>query len=193
MKILPATLLFPGCLLLLLTACATTPRASFDHDPGANLSGYRTWYWLTDDRAILPAGREPEISPLILGRIADSIERQLSTQGYGKAASRAEADFVVTFTVGSREKVYVESYPWRYRGPWYWRPYYWDTDFITRTYTVGVLAIDIFDQQSRAPVWHGWTSKRVTAADRKAPDQPINDAVAAILANFPPPAASPAP
>jgi hypothetical protein len=183
--------LLPLCLALLAGACATPMESNFDFDPGASFSGYRSWYWLTDDRSITPPGREPGVSPLTLGRIADAIERELVARGFDKAPSRDKADFVVDFTVGSRERITVESYPWYYRGPWHWRPYYWEPQYVTRTYRVGTLAIDVFDQHSRAPAWHGWASKRITARDIEAPEQPIAEAVAAILANFPPPAPTP--
>lgn len=175
-------------LVMLCGACATTLPSHYDYDPSVDLSGYRTWYWLTDDRSIMPADRQPELSPLILQRIADYIEQHLGERGFAMAASREQADFVVTFTVGTREKIQIESYPFHYRGPWYWQPYYWDSHYEARTYTVGTLAIDVFDQRSRAPVWHGWTSKRVTTRDLEAPDEPVHRAVEAVLLNFPPPA-----
>ncbi len=186
---MPLSRLLLVCLGGILSgACATTMHSHFDFDPGAAFAGYKSYFWMSDDRSTLPAGREPGISALNLNRIANSIEATLAAQGFARASDREVADFVISFTVGTREKTYIESYPRHYRGPWGWHPYYWDEQFITRTYTVGTLAIDIFDQQSRAPVWSGWTSKHITSRDREDPATIIAEAVAAILANFPPPA-----
>jgi hypothetical protein len=172
--------------LTALAACATAPVARHDFDPAANFSGYRTFAWVSDNPLILPDGRSPEISALNLQRIVTAIENELAGKGYRKTADGESADFAVAFTVGTREKVNFESYPLAWRGRWYWQSGYWDYAVRARTYTEGVLAIDIFDGRSRAPAWHGWTSRRITERERSDPATAIREAVAAILAPFPP-------
>ena len=66
-------------------------------------------------------------------------------------------------------------------------PYYWPNVDV-EMYTEGMLAIDIFDNASREPVWHGWARKRILGADVANPETAINAAVSAILEDFPPPA-----
>jgi hypothetical protein len=172
--------------VLLVAGCATVMTARSDFDEQADFSKFRTFHWMSDNPLIMPNGRSPEISSLNLRRIVEAIEDELSRKGFAKASSRESADFVIAFTVGTREKVDIESYPAFYRGPWHWRSHFWDTEFRARTYTEGILAIDVFDQQTRNPVWHGWTSKRVKTADVEDPRSAIRTAVAAILAEFPP-------
>ncbi len=73
-----------------------------------------------------------------------------------------QADFVVAYTVGTREKIVSTSYPTTYQGDWGWHlygRYYYQTEVEHRTYTEGTLGIDIFDGKSKEPVWHGWASK----------------------------------
>ncbi len=53
-------------------------------------------------------------------------------------------------------------------------------------YTEGMLAVDVFDNESRQPVWHGWARKRITGRDIEDPEASIDEAVEAILADFPP-------
>jgi hypothetical protein len=62
--------------------------------------------------------------------------------------------------------------------------YYNDVD--VRQFTEGHLAIDAFDVALRRPVWHGYGTKNVTSAMRKDPEKAINEAVTAILKDFPP-------
>jgi len=93
--------------------------------------------------------------------------------------------------VGSREEIQVDSYPSSYRGTWGWagtRRYYgsgFATDTTVRQYTVGVLAIDIFDVATKSPVWHGMGEKNITTSDLEDRGALITLAVDSILAEFP--------
>ncbi|MEX2523598.1 MAG: DUF4136 domain-containing protein [Gammaproteobacteria bacterium] len=176
------------CLILpvLLAACTTILPVRTDYDREADFSEYRTFTWVSDDPMIMPEGGSPRVSPLNRQRIISAIETELQKMGYDKAAGNQEADFAVAFTVGTRERIDFDSYPLAYRRSWYWRPSYWDYEIRARTYEEGMLAIDIFDQATRKPVWHGFTHKRITSGDRSDPEPVIREAVAAILAKFPP-------
>ncbi|HET7756193.1 MAG TPA: DUF4136 domain-containing protein, partial [Steroidobacteraceae bacterium] len=116
----------------------------------------------------------------------------LARKGFNEASDAAAADFVVDFTVGSRERTDVRSYPAPYRGPWIWdRPgwwgySYWGTELDVRQYREGTLSIDIFDGRSRQPVWHGWAKKELTQSDLEHSEAPVRAAVDQVLAGFPP-------
>ena len=157
-----------------------------DYDREADFSGYKTYNWISDDPLIVPAGRTPAISPLNTRRILTAIEMELDRKGYARVAAGDTADFAVAFTVGTRERIDIDSYPRGYRGPWYWRPSYWNGGIHAITYEEGMLAIDIFDVSTRQPVWHGSTRKVITQRDVDYPAPVIREAVAAILAKFPP-------
>lgn len=176
-----------ACLLLaLLGACAGTLPVRTDYDRQADFSGYRTYTWVSDNPMLTPEGGNPAISPLTRRRIVTAIESELQRKGYTTAGSPEQADFAVAFTVGTRDRIDIDSYPTAYRGNWYWRHSFWYYDVRTWTYQEGMLAIDIFDQATHQPVWHGFTSKRITSSDRKDPASIIHQAVGAILAKFPP-------
>lgn len=176
------------CLVLLgmLAACATTWPVRTDYDKQADFSRYRTFAWVSDNPQLVPVGGNPEISPLSRQRIVTAIETALESKGYTKAADRKDADFAVAFTVGTRDRIDIDSYPAMYRGGWYWRHSFWYYEVRTWSYQEGMLAIDIFDQATHQPVWHGFTSKRITSGDRANPAPVIQAAVNAILAKFPP-------
>lgn len=173
-------------LIMMISACATILPVRMDYDRQADFSDYRTYTWMGDDPLIVPDGRSPEVSALNLRRIVTAIENELARKGYDKVSTGESADFAVAFTVGTRERVDVDSYPFMYRDNWRWRPRYWDYEIRTRTYQEGMLAIDIFDGTDRIPVWHGFTHKRITRSDMVDPTDTIREAVAAILTRFPP-------
>jgi hypothetical protein len=93
---------------------------------------------------------------------------------------------VLSYTVGARDRIDVQSYPVRFRSAWGWGWTYVGREADVSTYREGTLAIDIFDGRTNQPVWHGWATKRITERDVANAAEQIPIAVAAILARFPP-------
>jgi hypothetical protein len=172
--------------VLFITGCATTMETQSDHDPSQSFSGYSTFAWIADQPMMVPPAQVARVSPLNRKRIEDAIESELAAKGFRKSPDRAEASFVVSYTIGARYRVDVRSFPAPYTGPWRWGwPYYWN-DVDARMYTEGTLAIDVFDGATHQPVWHGWASKRILAQEVEQAAQEIPLTVAAILKDFPP-------
>jgi Domain of unknown function (DUF4136) len=169
-------------LVSLIAGCATIVADS-DQYGQANFSAYQTYGWIDGDPLMRPRGAEPSVSPLNVRRIQEAIESELSRKGYRKVEESLGADFVVSFTVGARDKIAVDSYPAPYRGPWEWGWYGHDVD--VRSYMEGTLSIDVFDGAKRQPVWHGWATKEVYESDVSNPAPVIKRAVSAILRKFP--------
>ena len=125
-----------------------------------------------------------------------AVEEALVARGYRQVTRPGEADFVLSFTVGSRESIQIDSYPTMsvgytagYPNHWRWGGAYYcceTQETRVREYTTGMLAIDVFDVEERRPVWHGTASKRVDESDRENAEEVIRAAVDAILAGFPP-------
>ncbi len=171
-----------------LTGCATV-KSGAHHNEFVSFDGYQSFAWIADDPLILGDGAQPPMSPLARKVIVQSIEDELVKKGFVYSSNPNQADFVVAYTVGTREKIVATSYPTAYRGAWGWHlygRYYYQTEVVHRTYTEGTLGIDIFDGKSKEPVWHGWASKSVTSADRNNPSPAIQKAVTAIIKRFPP-------
>jgi len=172
----------------LLTGCATV-KSGAHHDELASFDNYHSFAWIADKPLILGDGDQSSISPLAEKKIVQAIKDELIRKGFTYSDNSDQADFVVAYTVGTREKIVATSYPTAYRGSWGWHlygQYYYQTEFVHRTYTEGTLGIDIFDGKTKQPVWHGWASKTVTSADRNDPSPAIQEAVAAIIKQFPP-------
>ena len=181
-----------GSLLLLvvvyLVAGCTGLRSHSDYDPSVDFSRYQTYVWSESRRLGGVSEDEPYVSPLTLNRIQQSINSDLSAKGYRLEASADAADFRVAFTIGARDRVVIDTYPASYHRTWvhHWPYYGHGTAVDAHTYTEGMLAIDMFDQQSDKPVWHGVVRKRITQIDQAQERDKIAEAVAAILESFPP-------
>ncbi|ADJ27789.1 DUF4136 domain-containing protein [Nitrosococcus watsonii] len=174
-------------MIALASACATTIKGRSDYNPAVNFADYHTFSWIGDSPLIsAPSG----MNPINVQRIMDEIRHDLTAKGYRFVHDQTEADFVVSFTIGTRDKINIDSYPAAYGGYWGWGGrYYGGTGMMAtdvETYTEGVLAIDIFDVATHQPAWHGWAAEPITNSVRENPSPVIAEAVAAILSNFPP-------
>ncbi len=174
-------------LLLFALGCAGT-KAYSDFDPNGRFDTYRTFGWQSSEPQASAATAESSVQnldPLLARRIRDTIDARLEMKGYKRLSDWKGADFAVAFSVGSREKIQVQSSP-TMGGGWYGARggWYAGSTVSARSYTEGTLAIDIFDVQSHQAVWHGWASKRVTASMDRA--KLVDEVVSAILAKFPP-------
>jgi len=177
---------------IVLGAC-TAPgfKATHDYDDSVNFSSYQTFAWISKNPMKVGVTRDP-LNPLLEPAIMSSLERALVAKGYRFAKQPNAADFVLSFTVGSREEIRVDSYPSMggpaYAGRWGWGGAYYGhgTETTVRQYTKGMLAVDIFSVQQRRPVWHSVASKKISEDDRDNRTATIDAAVAAIMAGFPP-------
>lgn len=184
-------------LTAVFASCATGFKATHDHDPGHDFSAYQTFAWISAHPMKVGAtNRIP--NPLLEPRIMSTIDDALMAKGFKKTAEAKSADFVLSFTVGSREEIKVDSYPTMaggygayrgYPGHWGWGGAYYGygTDTSVRQYTKGMLAVDVFDVKERKPVWHGVATKSISESDREDAAGTIKAAVDVILVGFPPP------
>lgn len=177
----------------LLGACASTFKATHDHDPGNDFSNYQTFAWISKNP--MKVGQSVgAVNPLLEPRIMSALENALVAKNYRFVTEAAAADFVVSFSVGSREEIRVDSYPTMsmgygagYPGRWGGAYYGYNTmDTSVRQYTKGMLAVDIFDVNDRRPVWHSVATKTINESDRENMDETIKAAVDAIVVGFPP-------
>jgi hypothetical protein len=121
-------------------------------------------------------------------KIQDAIRSELERKGYSFTENRDEADFVVAYTVGTRENIRTSHYPVGYHGSWGWHvpgSYYYIRETTEHRYTEGTLGVDIFDNESKKPVWHGWAEKTITESDRADPSSVIREGVAKLFESFP--------
>ncbi len=181
---------------VVLGGCATGFEATYDHDPANDFAAYKTFAWVSEHP--MKVGAVERIpSPLLESQIMVTVESALGAKGYKLISDLDSADFALSFTIGSRAEIKVDSYPsmsagyagYGYPGRWgaWGGSYYgYGSETSVRQYTEGMLAIDVFDVEERRPVWHGVASKKISDSDRKDAGATVQAAVDAILAGFPP-------
>jgi len=177
-------------LMVLLTACATPGlKVNFDKNPNFNIGSAKTFAWLKESKALhITAG----FNPITKARIDKTIEETFINKGYKLVSDVTTADLAISYTVGSRNQIQVDSYPATFQGGFGWgRGYYgrygsvgMSTETHVRNYTQGELAIDIYDVKSKQPAWHGWATKKITQDDKEDIVTLINLVVTSTLANF---------
>ena len=173
--------------ITLLSGCTSAPVVDYDHS--VRFGSYKTFAFISDHPMILGSTSFP-VSPLLEGRLTRAIQTSLESQGLVFSTDRETADLAISFTVGSREKISVDSYPSAYQGGYgrygWGSGYYYGNDVSVRQYTQGVLAIDLFDVKARRPVWHAKASQQITSKMQKKPESFIKKIVDSMLAGFPP-------
>lgn len=178
-------------LALVAVGCASTYEAKveFDVNTEVDMSQYKTFSWLKESKIMVASS---DLNPVMKLRIDKEIEHALEQKGYTYVADAEKADFVVTYTVGSRDKIRVDTFPSSFHSDWAWGGGYYGrhhgmhmgTETRVRNYTEGKLAIDIFDVKTHQPAWHGSATKRITKADEKNYEQTINLIVSQVLAQY---------
>jgi uncharacterized protein DUF4136 len=173
-------------LSIALGAC-TTLRVITDVNPGLSVATCHTYTF-----AMVKVGGPDSAfaNPLNADRLGASIESNLAARSVTKASDPAAADCMIGYALGTRQ-VFSDYYAgwgagwgygwggrrgwgggyWGYDGPWVQNE--------TR------IAIDVFDNRSKKPMWHGAVSQ--TISDLRGPNAEarINAAVVAIIAKMP--------
>lgn len=169
-------------------------KINFDKNTEVDTSQYKTFAWLNESK-ILAASED--INPVMKLRLDDALENAFLAKGYKLVDSAEEADFALSYTVGRRDKIQVNTYPATYNNNFGWgtgyygnRGYYggmgmsMGTETTVKNYTEGKLAIDVYDVKSHQPAWHGWALKRISADDKENPEQTIKTLVEQVVVNF---------
>ncbi len=181
------------CFLLILatmlTACASSPKVFSDFDTTANFSQYQSFAWASGQPFTVQS--DYVVSPFITTEVMQAIENELVAKGYILTSVTDNADFVVAFTIGARDKIKVfETFSgvsdierWTWGQQFY--PVRTQVNQSVHQYVEGTLAIDMLDRKKALPVWHGYAKTRLNAEQRAGSTKGVANAVASILSTFP--------
>jgi hypothetical protein len=183
-------ILIAFALTLALTAC-TTYRVYTDYDPAARFASYGTYSWRTTP---------DQVSPLIAQRIVDAVDVQLRAKGWSAVATGG--DVAIAANVATRQEYYLSDlYAAPYGGGgggggggWGGRwggAYGGFNSAYVHSFTIGTLAVDMFDAKTRQAIWRGTAEGAIKKNPTKA-SADIQTAVAKMFATFPP-GSAPAP
>jgi hypothetical protein len=170
-------------LLMGIGACSSIQVTS-DYDPQTNFGALRSYAWLANARQ---PGDDPRLhNSLVDARVRTAVDDVLATKGYRKTAATS-ANFLVTYYLGLENKIDVHtihsSYGYGYRG-WYGG---YGTETMVDQYDEGSIILDVLDPKGSDLLWRGTGSARVSTSNTpEEREKRINEAVAKILASFPP-------
>ncbi|HNP63017.1 MAG TPA: DUF4136 domain-containing protein [Woeseiaceae bacterium] len=173
-------------LVIAQSGCATI-RTGSHYDETANFAAFKTFSWVSETPYVTD-GESIRISPLSQQNIQAAIRRHLESAGYEFLDTPGNGDMLIAYTVGTRDKIRVESYPVDYVGVWGWHihgSHYVIRETRKHQYTSGTLGVDIFEGKTNKPIWHGWAEKTIRDSDRKDPKSVIDDGVAKLFSSFP--------
>lgn len=170
-------------LLMAVGGCASTPNTMSNADPTVDFSKYRTFGFFEP-----LATDEQGYESLVSNFLKVSMAQELAKRRLEYAES---PDLKVNFYINTKEKLRSYTVPsmgyYDYRDPFFYDPWPAYPAHETRIdqYTEGTLNIDIVDTSTNKLVWEGMASGRVTDTAIRELEKTIDEAVAAIMANYP--------
>ena len=169
-----------------MAGCVSNQQARVDFDRNSDITtaDYKTFAWLNESKIL---AESVDANPVMKVRIDNAIEQAFMAKGYQLVNDAEQADFTISYTMGSRDKVKVDSLPVMYRTSFMWGSRFYGgmgTDKRVRNITEGKLAIDVYDVKSHQPVWHGWAVKRIKSSEQDNPSKAIKMLVEEVVAQF---------
>ncbi len=171
-------------LVVLAFSCSPSLKVSSDYDKAVNFTGYKTF-------SVYHLKTTGSVSQLNADRIVNAINADMTSKGF--TATENNPDLMINAVTILKDKQQVTATTNYYGYGGMYRPYgYWGTGMVgsntsvnTYTYKDGTLQIDIVDSKTQKMIWQGTGNAEIDKAP-KDPDAMITNAVAKILANFPP-------
>jgi hypothetical protein len=202
-------LLATGVIATALIGCrsSSAPVVRTTVEPGANLTGLRTFYVLTPPTRSANATPLSANDPMLDNSITNTALRGDLTQafqsrGYAPTA-RQGADFVVAYYAGTKEKFDTTYWGptfdpgWRYsyrgRRGWAWPyygagyyggPYYGGGGLNVNEYTQGQVIVDVTDPRTSELLWRGQGVEPVSNDPARYAND-LQGVVNAVVAKFP--------
>lgn len=169
-----------------LSGCAVqeaSPVAFTDFDPGTDFSNYQTFAWMRPD-PLYNATAQP-VTPSLQQNLMRDTAAGLTAKGYRQVSKPADADFVVSFAIGTVNSLQENNYPGR-TNPLASSDLDYPESSEIREVTTGAISIEIFEARSGRRTWTGWATTGLTLDVRADAKAVTNEMVTLILAKFPP-------
>jgi hypothetical protein len=172
--------------LLVMVACAPSVSVNYDYDKNVDFTPLKNYAWLPPPEH--PTGTvEAEIqrNSLLDSRIKGAVNDQLAAKGY--QSNSEQPDILLTYHTGTKDKIDVTDWGYGY-GPHGYGGWYGGGGMDVYQYTEGTLILDIIDADTKNLVWRGSMQGTLDpGASTEKREARIKDAVAKMMANYPPP------
>ena len=175
-------LLLGAMILLLLGACAATPRVSVIRDPQADFSRFASFGF----REPLGTDREDSTGTLLSRTLENAARVELESLGY--VFDSENPDLELNFFVETREVIQGRRGPSFGVGYGYYHRHYgvwsgYETDI--RQHTESTLHVDVVDVEQNQLIWEGISVERLSGHDLAFEPENILPSLAQIFADFP--------
>ncbi|MCC7463721.1 MAG: DUF4136 domain-containing protein [Gammaproteobacteria bacterium] len=181
---------------LLVVGCESF-RVQTDYDRQLSVAGWRTYAWMQQEPVTAPEGATAFGNPINQRRVREALEMELAAKGLQRVDDAAQADAVVRWAIGTRERPYGSDPRWSVGmgWGWGWHRHGWGSalmfDNSPYTITEARLAVDLFDARSKDAVWHGAVSLDAGRLSGEAAAVQIRKAVHKLMERYPPGSAPP--
>ena len=174
--------LFSG-LILFAVSCSSI-SVNYDYDPATDFSKFKT-YGIYEESI---EGDALSQNPLVRKRVFSAIDKVMAEKGYTKQES-GDPDFLVVTHAGIKDRMQVTNwggYGWG-RAGWYggYGGSYTDVSY----YEEANVVVNIVDVERKELGWRGVATGTLSdpPKDQEKWQKRIDDTMAKILKNFPPP------
>ena len=169
-------------ILVLLGACASTPTAQMDFDPGFDFSPVKTIAIQSIDRSV---STTVVVSDMQVSRINQALTDELERRGYRVVENNADADLLLSWHLITQERMDVRSYNtsiryncWNCSG---------GSNLRVTQHTQGTFIVDLIDPERLQSVWRSTFESRLRdQPDPERAEENRRSAAEAIFAQFPP-------
>ncbi|MXU64072.1 DUF4136 domain-containing protein [Oceanomicrobium pacificus] len=182
---------FAAALLsLTLLACTPSVNGGGDLNPAVDVSRFQTFSWAANPPLVSRQG-DGIANPVLEAQLEQTVAAVLRGKGYRFVSNPAQADFVVGYTIGARERTRVSSAPSYGLSTGFGGYYggfglsYYQPNIITTNYTEGQFAIDILDRRARQPAYHGVATRNIYSGESGASAEIVQSVVLTALRDFP--------
>lgn len=152
--------------VFLLTACITTYDAVSDFDPAVDFTKYATFSFMPERLLVLgPLTQATNLYPNLEQGLRAASLANLEKKGFRYVEDFEQADFVVAYTFGSRAAMQGNLYPSDFGRARGWGRT-WYGNFQDTNFEQGILALDIYDVDARALVYHSHAFKTLTGEEQ---------------------------
>jgi Domain of unknown function (DUF4136) len=164
-------------IILITCGSVLAQDVSYNFAQGTDYSKFKTYKWVN-----IPGGEIP--NQLLDQQIKQSIDSQLAAKGFIKTDAET-ADLFVGYQVSISQQQQWNAYGMGGMG---WRMGGGMATATSTTIQIGTLGFDVYDQSGKQLIWRGSATKTLNPPkDPEKKQRNLDNAVAKLLKNFPPP------
>jgi uncharacterized protein DUF4136 len=145
--------------LVLMSGCQSVPATNYDYSETARFGDYQTFSWLAKNPVGFHKTMEAHVSPLIGQHLKEAAISAFADAGLRYVEDPTDADVLMAFTVGSRERIVANGYNgyfgYAILGDETATGYWYDNNQNLGSFVDGQICVDLFDRKTGQPVWHG--------------------------------------